>query len=45
MHCIAYAIGKLRYTNMHPHENPILLLYLFVLVMLLPHSQRCRDGI
>jgi hypothetical protein len=28
MHCIAYAIGKLRYTNMHPHENPVLLLYL-----------------
>jgi hypothetical protein len=44
MHCIAYGFGNLRHTNVHSHENPVLLLYLSCLVMLLPHSQRCRDG-
>jgi hypothetical protein len=28
MHYIAYAIGKLGYTNVHPLENSIPLLYL-----------------
>jgi hypothetical protein len=44
MHCIAYAFGKLGHTNVHSHENSVLLPYLSGLVMLLPHSQRCRDG-
>jgi hypothetical protein len=44
MHCIACAFGKLGYTNVHPHENSVLILYLSGLVMLLPHSQRCRVG-
>jgi hypothetical protein len=36
MHCITYAFGKLGYTNVHLHENSVLLLYLSWLVMLLP---------
>jgi hypothetical protein len=44
MHCIAYAFGKFGYTNVHPHENSIPLLYLFWLVTMLSHNQRCRDG-
>jgi hypothetical protein len=29
MHCITYAFGKLGYANVHPHENSVLLPYLF----------------
>jgi hypothetical protein len=28
MHYIAYAFGKLGYTNVHPHENFVLILCL-----------------
>jgi hypothetical protein len=41
---MAYAFGKLGYTNVHLHENSVLLLYISGLVMLLSHSQGCRDG-
>jgi hypothetical protein len=35
MHCIASAFGKHGYTNVHSHENSVLLPYLSGLVMLL----------
>jgi hypothetical protein len=44
MHCTEYALGNLRHTNVHSHENSVLLPYLSWLVMLLPHSQWFRDG-
>jgi hypothetical protein len=44
MHCIASAFGKHGYTNVHSHENSVLLPYLSGLVTMLFHNQRCRDG-
>jgi hypothetical protein len=29
MHCIVYALGKHGYTNVHSHEDSVLVLYLF----------------
>jgi hypothetical protein len=40
MHCIAYAFGKFGYTNVHSHENSVLLPYLSWLVTMLSHNQK-----